>query len=356
MRSSISALGASLFALILSATPFVMGAASNSNPITQGLSHGLSPSLLRASLTALQSADSLGAWEENALNPEALAGHAATIGETPLALRTTCDALEALSDSELAHFEILLASLPCSDSLTVRTELFWESEARRFENAVGTQNQSTTKGLSERKEYVDSDSTPIFTRGDLRDQELALTFDDGPHPTRSLRILKSLQVYGVHATYFMVGKNANAYPAITKTIADDGQSVGSHSWSHQQLPKISSVNARTEIRSGHDAVERVTGIKMPFFRFPYGARTPGLQSYVQEQGLSTYFWNFDSLDWKLKDPVVLYERLLSLLQKERGGISLFHDIHEQTAIVIPRFLKELADRSFVHVQFVPREP
>ena len=94
--------------------------------------------------------------------------------------------------------------------------------------------------------------------------------------------------------------------------------------------------------------------EVPFFRFPYGAKTPSELPFVQKRGNTTFFWNMDSEDWKIRNPHQLFLNVLQQLDHARRGIILFHDIHEQTVIVLPHLLQELRVRGFKTVVFVPQ--
>jgi peptidoglycan/xylan/chitin deacetylase (PgdA/CDA1 family) len=92
--------------------------------------------------------------------------------------------------------------------------------------------------------------------------------------------------------------------------------------------------------------------QLPFFRFPYGAKTAPEQTFVQRHGNTTVFWNMDSQDWKIRDPHRLFLNVLAELDRAQHGIILFHDIHEQTVIVLPHVLAELRARHMKTVVFV----
>jgi peptidoglycan/xylan/chitin deacetylase (PgdA/CDA1 family) len=139
--------------------------------------------------------------------------------------------------------------------------------------------------------------------------------------------------------------------------------VGSHTFSHADLPKVPEAHAETEIETGEASVALALGRPpdgLPFFRFPYGAKTPAELAFVERRGNSTFFWNMDSEDWRTRDPHKLFLNVLAQIDRARRGIILFHDVHEQTVIVLPHVLAELAARHVKTVVFVaagkPRLP
>ncbi len=274
-----------------------------------------------------------------------------------------CDKLLAVRLEDLALFEDALslpanaARLTCTQALRHRLENYWlRARAALHTHHMHQHMDECTKDkltLPSREERIDASTGPVLTSGDLKDKEIALTFDDGPHPTRSRRLLGILKTAGVRATYFQVGEMAQALPEVSRDVALAGHSVGSHSWSHQQLNRLSLSAAEREIVRGQSAVNLHSGTEIPFFRFPYGARSTALQELVKSKGLATFFWNMDSLDWKIRNPALLLDRVVGELEREGRGILLFHDIHEQTVLVIPHVLEELARRGFTTVVYVP---
>ena len=132
--------------------------------------------------------------------------------------------------------------------------------------------------------------------------------------------------------------------------------MGSHTFTHADLPKVTEPHAETEIETGEAAVTLALGLPpghLPFFRFPYGAKTPAELAFVTRRGNSTFFWNMDSEDWRTRDPHKLFLHVLDQIDRAGRGIILFHDIHEQTVIVLPHVLSELAARHVKTVVFVP---
>jgi peptidoglycan/xylan/chitin deacetylase (PgdA/CDA1 family) len=197
----------------------------------------------------------------------------------------------------------------------------------------------------------------VYTDGQLAEGQIAITFDDGPHATRTARVLEILRGAGVRADFFEIGRNAAAHPEIARQVVAAGHIVGSHTFSHADLGKLSEKHAETEIESGEASVSLALGrpvAEVPFFRFPYGAKTPSELVFVQKRGNTTFFWNMDSEDWKIRDPHQLFLNVLQQLDHARRGIILFHDIHEQTVIVLPHLLQELRVRGFKTVVFVPQ--
>lgn len=199
---------------------------------------------------------------------------------------------------------------------------------------------------------IDYRKGPVYFTADLPKGFLALTFDDGPHSTLTEEVLDILKAEGIRVTFFGVGKNAVKFPEIVRRAIDEGHSFGSHSNDHSNLPKLSRKAAQNNILTGHESIMDITQRNDAFFRFPYGNRTKRLQKFVSERELATFFWNIDTLDWKLRDPAELYDYSVDLINKYQRGIVLFHDIQPQTRAVLSPLLQNLKTAGYVFVVFV----
>src|SRR5699024_1049658 len=104
-------------------------------------------------------------------------------------------------------------------------------------------------------------------------KKIAITFDDGPHPTETERILKTLDKYDAKATFFMLSKNVTAYPDVAKKVKDQGHEIANHSVTHPNLNTVSNERARQEVVNSAKAIEKITGAQPKFFRPPYGNYT-----------------------------------------------------------------------------------
>ena len=128
---------------------------------------------------------------------------------------------------------------------------------------------------------------------------IALTFDDGPHATRTPAILDALAASGSVATFFVLGAEAEKHPGIVRRIVSEGHAVGSHSMSHIDLHKVSTKVAMADIEAGRAAVEQIVGQAVPLFRPPKGHLTVNVGLRLRRGDWRTWLWSVDSLDWKL---------------------------------------------------------
>jgi peptidoglycan/xylan/chitin deacetylase (PgdA/CDA1 family) len=277
--------------------------------------------------------------------------------ESEQAWAELCRELAALHDDELELFEDAIRKpeharrLPCAPALLQRIDAYWKEAGRR----LGSAHPIAPGPLPSVPVAIDARRDEVLTDGRLGEGEIALTFDDGPHPTRTPRVLQILAEAGIKATFFQIGRNAAAYPEVARRVLSAGHTVGSHTFSHANLSRITEPHAEAEVESGDASVSLALGLHpgdLPFFRFPYGAKTPIEQGFVQHRGNTTFFWNMDSQDWKVRDPHRLFQNVLAEMDRARRGIILFHDIHEQTVIVLPHVLAELRARHMKTVVFV----
>lgn len=177
----------------------------------------------------------------------------------------------------------------------------------------------------------------------LRDKEVVLTFDDGPWPTTAA-VVKALAEECVRATFFAIGKHATYYPEILRSVAEAGHSVGSHTWSHQDLSKKSSEEAKAEIEKAISAVQWALGDQAQeasFFRFPALRHPEEMVTYLGERNIAIFSTDMDSFDFKLRKPEQIIKSIMTKLQKKGKGIVLMHDFQNGTSHAVPQLLAEL---------------
>ncbi len=130
-----------------------------------------------------------------------------------------------------------------------------------------------------------------------RPGELALTFDDGPNPAWTPQLLELLAKHNVKATFFLVGRYAEAEPVLTRHIADAGHTVGNHSWSHPNLALTAPARVRDELSRTKSTIEQLTGKRVRHFRPPFGARRPDALRTARQLGMIPVMWNAMTNDW-----------------------------------------------------------
>jgi peptidoglycan/xylan/chitin deacetylase (PgdA/CDA1 family) len=205
---------------------------------------------------------------------------------------------------------------------------------------------------------VDAASTPRVGRKQfpqtlpLAPKEVVLTFDDGPWPDTTERILDALRRECVRATFFLIGRNALARPVLAQRELAEGHTVAYHSFSHPMLDRMPIAAAQADIDRGIAAVESAlhrqpgSAPSTPFFRFPYFASTPPLLDWLERRRMAVFGADLWASDWNPMSPDQELRLILGRVEENRGGIVLFHDTKAQTAATIPPFLRALKARGF----------
>ncbi len=174
-----------------------------------------------------------------------------------------------------------------------------------------------------------------------QEKMIALTFDDGPNPATTTRILDLLKKYNAKATFFILGQNIAGNEDILKRMVAEGHEVANHSWSHPNLTTLPPEQVKQEVEQTQVAIEKAIGKRPTMMRPPYGAVN---QTVMNTMNLPAIYWSVDSLDWKSRNP----QAILSVVQAntQPGSIILMHDIHAPTADALEPVLQYLQSQGF----------
>lgn len=190
----------------------------------------------------------------------------------------------------------------------------------------------------------------------LKDKEVVLTFDDGPLRPYTSAVLKALASHCTKATFFMVGRMAVADADMVKRVAKEGHTVAGHTWSHRNLGRGNVQRAIDDLEMGNTAVTRALGKPIaPFFRYPYLSGSRAVDAHLKERGISTWWIDVDSEDYRTRDVATVHRRIMQRLKKAGKGIILMHDIQQSTAHGLPALLDDLHKSGFKVVHVVPRD-
>jgi peptidoglycan-N-acetylglucosamine deacetylase len=191
----------------------------------------------------------------------------------------------------------------------------------------------------------------------LKDHEVVLTFDDGPLPAYTNRILDLLAAECVKATFFMVGRMVQAYPATVRRIHSEGHTIANHSMTHPfTFHKMSVDQASHEIEGAFAALRTALGdpnAVAPFFRFPGLLRQTSVEQYLAAHNYMAWSIDLAADDWTHINNKEVARRAISRLEARGKGILLLHDIQPATALAMPEILSELKARGFKIVHVVP---
>jgi peptidoglycan/xylan/chitin deacetylase (PgdA/CDA1 family) len=192
----------------------------------------------------------------------------------------------------------------------------------------------------------------------LRDHEIVLTFDDGPWPGNTPAVLKALADQCTKALFFPIGKHAGWHPEIMKQVAAAGHTVGSHTWSHKDLSRLTLDEAKAEFEKGVAAVSIALGNKPvePFFRFPVLRHPPEMVKYMAERHVGIFSTDMDSFDFKMRKPEQVIKSVMTKLEKRGKGIILMHDFQHATAEAIVALLAQLKAGGYKVVQVTGKTP
>jgi peptidoglycan-N-acetylglucosamine deacetylase len=193
----------------------------------------------------------------------------------------------------------------------------------------------------------------------LAPKEVVLTFDDGPEPGTTSRILDTLKRECVQASFFLLGRSALAHPELVRRERAEGHTVAHHTFAHPLLDRMPLAAAQGEMDRGFAAVDtalygRSDGApKTPFFRFPGFASSPALLDWLQQRGILVFGTDLWASDWSPMAPEQQLALVLGRVEANRGGIVLFHDTKRQTAAMLPAFLRALKSRGYQVVHVIP---
>ncbi len=174
---------------------------------------------------------------------------------------------------------------------------------------------------------------------------VAMTFDDGPHPSNTPRLLKILRDRNIKATFYVVGKNVKAYPHIVRQIISEGHEIGNHTWTHGSLTSMSDEQIRRELKMSADAVFEAAGYRPHTIRPPYGAVNQRIKELMfAEFGYPTIMWSVDPQDWRRPGVSVVTSRIVNA--SHPGAILLAHDIHAPTIDAMPATFDQLLAKGY----------
>jgi peptidoglycan/xylan/chitin deacetylase (PgdA/CDA1 family) len=178
-----------------------------------------------------------------------------------------------------------------------------------------------------------------------------LTFDDGPHPSLTERVLDILARHGVKATFFVIGRNARAHESIVRKAFEAGHGIGNHTYTHPTLTKLSEVKVRDELKRTHDVIAPYLGSNQ-VFRPPYGAHNAMVDRVASRMGYRVILWNVDTVDWSAKfKPAKWVQHGLDQIRAREDSRVLNHDIHKTTADNLDTFIKRI--KGLGNVTFQP---
>ncbi|QSR85574.1 polysaccharide deacetylase family protein [Methylacidimicrobium sp. B4] len=175
-------------------------------------------------------------------------------------------------------------------------------------------------------------------------RRIAVTFDDGPTPGVTEKVLAALRERQLSATFFMIGERVAAAPSLAHRVRGEGHEIGNHSYTHPQLGRLPAPQVLSQLQKTQEVIEQSTGFRPCWMRPPYGSFRPAQAPLAAQEGLGVVLWNVDTRDWARPGTERILETVLT--QARPGSIVLMHDLHLQTAEVVGRILDGLLERGF----------
>ncbi len=170
---------------------------------------------------------------------------------------------------------------------------------------------------------------------------VALTFDDGPYPPVTERLLKILKDNDSHATFFVVGNRMDIYPETVQQAVEEGHQIGNHTFSHKDLTKLKVKEIEYEVEYSNDLINQYADAGNTYLRPPYGAKSDIVKSTVK---VPLIFWSVDSLDWKTRNKDAIYKEIMKTVKD--GDIILMHDLYPSTADAMEKVIPALISEGY----------
>ncbi len=187
-------------------------------------------------------------------------------------------------------------------------------------------------------------SLPVISKTAGTPKYIALTFDDGPSRKYTPILLDGLKERGVHATFFLMGKNIEGKEDIVKRMSEEGHLIGNHSYEHVQLTKVGAKAVCEAVEHTQEQIEAITGKRPEYIRPPYGDWNEELEEKI---GMAPVLWSLDSMDWKLKDTGKIIHQVLKDVKD--GDIILLHDIFPSSVEAALELIDILQKEGYVFV-------
>lgn len=199
---------------------------------------------------------------------------------------------------------------------------------------------------TEEKEQI-NESEKRLTRNldELKDKKLiALTFDDGPNKDTTEQLLNGLKERNAKVTFFVLGSQVEKFPNFVKRAYNEGHTIGSHTYNHKNLVKLTNEEIQNEIISTNQLIENTIGNSIRLIRPPYGSVN---SSILEQTDMSFIFWNVDTEDWKNRDANITYQNIIN--NAADGQIILLHDIYQISVDAALKAIDDLEKQGYAFV-------
>lgn len=190
--------------------------------------------------------------------------------------------------------------------------------------------------------YVQTAGKAVSEEQDLK--KIAITFDDGPHPSYTEQLLDGLKERGVHATFFVTGEHAELHPEVIKRMQEEGHLIGNHTYSHIQLQAGNREEFKNQLIKTNEIIKEITGEEVQYVRPPYGTWD---KSFESELNMFPVLWTVDPLDWCTTNVANITAKVVG--KAEENDIILMHDYYESSVTAALEVVDELLKEGFTFV-------
>ena len=241
-----------------------------------------------------------------------------------------------------------LASTTASSSAAAAVNPPVKSTANKEYKTPAVDGPSLRNNAGSPSSNFSKDAGVTFSRVLVSGNYIAITYDDGPHPQNTPRLLDMLAKRNIKATFYVIGRSVNLHPGVLRRTVAEGHEVGNHSHTHRLLSKLGDSEVRKEMQLCQDAIAKAAGVRPRTMRPPYGGLLQRQRELIHKEfGYPTILWSVDPLDWKRPGASVIASRILK--NTTQGGIVLAHDLHSQTVDSMPATLDGLLKKGFKFV-------
>ena len=196
----------------------------------------------------------------------------------------------------------------------------------------------------------DINEVEIYRKKENEYKKIALTFDDGPHPRYTPQILDILDKYGIKATFFAIGINADRYPDTMEMVINRGHEIGNHTYTHPHVDRLDASTLYDEIEKCENALFNHTDCKTKLFRPPEGMIDGYVKSVIKQLDYKVILWDIDTMDWAHTPPEEIADKVISKVSS--GDIILMHDYishYSPTPEALERFIPILLEKGYKFV-------
>lgn len=212
----------------------------------------------------------------------------------------------------------------------------WERSGEIPAAGEAIAGEGTASGIGGRAEEISDETEDV--------RKIAITFDDGPHPSYTEQLLDGLKERGIHATFFVTGEHAELHPDIIKRMQEEGHLIGNHTYSHIQFTRGNREKFKEELVKTNEIIKEITGEDVQFVRPPYGSWD---KNFEKELNMFPVLWNVDPLDWCSGNVSCIVERIVS--KAGENDIILMHDYYETSVTAALKAIDKLTEKGYTFV-------